>query len=125
MKKKIILEYILNCSPKVLYPRLSSASGLAEWFADNVNLDGKYYAFIWDGDKQRAEVLAKKENAYVRFKWDNDDDGRAYFEFRINIDELTNEVALIITDFVYPEEETETSELWDKQVEQLKRVVGK
>lgn len=125
MKKKIVLEYILNSSPKVLYPRLSTASGLAEWFADNVNIDGKYLAFVWDGESNRAEVLARKENGYVRFKWENDEDGRAYFEFRISIDELTNEVALIITDFVNEEEEADIVELWDKQVEQLRRVVGK
>ena len=38
MKKRILLEYTLNSSPKVLYPRLSTPGGLAEWFADDVKV---------------------------------------------------------------------------------------
>ena len=47
MKTKFELEYTFNTSPKVLYPRFSTAGGLSEWFADDVHVNGKIFTFIW------------------------------------------------------------------------------
>ena len=68
-KTKIQLEYIINCSPKVLYNRLSTAAGLSEWFAENVIVKGKIFTFVWEGVEQRAEKNLHKENQLVRFTW--------------------------------------------------------
>ena len=123
MKKRIILEYTLNSSPKVLYPRLSTPGGLSEWFADDVNLKGNIFFFIWEGIEQRAELVQKKENRYIRFKW-LDEEEDSYFEFRINVDELTGDVALVIVDMVEQEDETDEIVLWDSQIAELKHVLG-
>jgi uncharacterized protein YndB with AHSA1/START domain len=123
MKEKIQLEYTINSSPKVLFPRLSTPAGLSEWFADDVNLNGKTYSFIWNGVEQLAEVTARKDNKYIRFQWLEEDD-EEYFEFRINIDELTGDVALVITDFCEEDEKEDTTELWNSQITELKHVIG-
>lgn len=123
MKKKIVLEYTINCSPKVLYTRLSTPGGLSEWFADDVNLVGETFSFFWNGSEQVAKVLQKKENRYIRFHW-SDEDEETYFEFRITVDELTGDVALVITDFTEEEEKDDIIELWDTQVTELRRAVG-
>lgn len=120
-KVKLELEYVINCSPKVLYNRLSSASGLAEWFADDVAVNGKKFTFIWDGNEQVAMLNFKKENLIVRFDWVDDE---SYFEFKITRDELTGDVSLLITDFADPDELDEIRSLWDSQVTILKHVVG-
>jgi uncharacterized protein YndB with AHSA1/START domain len=120
-KVKIELEYVINCSPKVLYNRLSSASGLAEWFADDVAVNGKKFTFIWDGNEQVAMLNFRKENLIVRFEWVEDE---SYFEFKITRDELTGDVSLLITDFADPDELDETRSLWDSQITTLKHVVG-
>jgi uncharacterized protein YndB with AHSA1/START domain len=120
-KVKIELEYVINCSPKVLYNRLSSASGLAEWFADDVAVNGKKFTFIWDGNEQVAMLNFRKENLIVRFEWVDDE---SYFEFKITRDELTGDVSLLITDFADPDELDETRSLWDSQITTLKHVVG-
>ncbi|HEX3008215.1 MAG TPA: START-like domain-containing protein [Bacteroidales bacterium] len=124
MKNKLILEYPMNCSPLVLYPRLSTPGGLSEWFADDVNVEGKYFSFIWDGDPQRAEVVQKRENTFIRFRWEDDQPNTSFFEFRIVTDELTNENALMITDFVEESEKKEVVDLWNSQVAILKRCIG-
>lgn len=121
-KSKIELEYMLNTSPKVLYNRLSTPSGLSEWFADDVNLKGKTYTFIWEGSEQKAELVQKKDLKYVRFKWMEEDDG--FFEFRIRQDELTGDVALLITDFADEDEKDDAIDLWDTQVSELKHAIG-
>ena len=123
---KFQLEYPTKSSKKVLYNAIASPSGLSDWFADNVNFkdNGKIYVFIWDGAEQEAEVLSKKDNSHIRFRWlDGEDD--VYFEFRIQVDEMTQDISLIITDFAEDEdEEKEQSMLWDTQVKELMYSVG-
>jgi uncharacterized protein YndB with AHSA1/START domain len=120
-KVKIQLEYVINCSPKVLFNRLSTASGLAEWFAEDVKVQGKQFTFTWEGTQQTAEMTLRRENRVVRFNWIDEVD--SYFEFRIYQDELTGDVSLIVLDFADDSEE-ETRDLWDAQIADLKHVLG-
>ncbi len=122
MKEKLVLEYAINSSPKVLYSRLSTPGGLSEWFADDVLLKGNEYVFIWEGTEQVAEIAQKKENKFIRFKWIDDPEG--FFEFRITVDEITKDVALVITDMVEPDETEDATELWNSQITELKHVIG-
>ena len=125
-KRKFELEYVLNTAPKLLYSRLTTPSGLAEWFADDVHIKGQNFVFIWDKMEHEAKVLMKKPNEYIRFKWINEemDNKDSYFEFLIAKEELTGDVALIITDFANENEIEESTELWDNQITLLKRVLG-
>ncbi|MBN2166739.1 MAG: SRPBCC domain-containing protein [Marinilabiliaceae bacterium] len=123
-KVKIELEYIMQTSPSILFNRLSTPSGLSEWFADDVNLEGKIFKFIWDNSEQQAEMLMKKENKVVRFHWVDDSDEDTYFEFRIEIDELTGDTALVVIDFVDEEDKNDSMELWNQQIEILKHGLG-
>lgn len=125
MRSKYELEYTLNCSPKVLFSRLSTPEGLCEWFADNVNVDGDIFTFFWNKAESKARLVALKENKLVRFEWlDSDEPSTDYFEFRINIEELSGSLALIITDFAEPEEKEDAIFLWDSQITDLKRTLG-
>ncbi len=121
-KVKVQLEYVINCSPRVLYNRLSTASGLSEWFADDVRIKGKLFTFIWNDSEQTAEMTLRKENVMVRFNWIDEED--TFFEFKITRDELTGDVSLLIIDFADEDEVEETEELWNSQVSDLKHVLG-
>lgn len=121
-KTKIQIEYLINCSPKVLFNRLSTPSGLAEWFAEDVSVSGKEFVFHWDGSEQSAEITLYKENKLIRFNWKEENE--VYFEFRITQHELTGEVSLIVVDFTNEEEKNETIDLWNTQIADLKHVVG-
>ena len=125
MRSKFELEYNLNCSPKVLFSRLSTPEGLGEWFADEVNVDGDIFTFFWNNSESKARLSALKENKMVRFEWlgmENEESN--FFEFRINLEELTNELALMITDFAEAEEKEDSIYLWDSQINDLKRALG-
>jgi uncharacterized protein YndB with AHSA1/START domain len=125
MKLKFELEYTLNSSPKVLFSRLSTPEGLCEWFADDVTVDGDLFTFCWNKTDSKARLSALKENKLVRFEWlDREEEESNYFEFRINIEELTGDVALIITDFAEPDEKEDAIYLWDTQITDLKRLLG-
>jgi uncharacterized protein YndB with AHSA1/START domain len=125
MKTKFELEYMFNCSPKVLFSRLCTPEGLSEWFADNVTVEGDVFKFYWDKAESKARLSALKENKMVRFEWlEREDEESNYFEFRIIVEELTGGVALIITDFAETEEKEDTIYLWDTQINDLKRILG-
>lgn len=121
---KYTLEFPIQSSINVLFKRLSTPSGLAEWFADDVNIKNKTYTFYWDETEQPAELLQKKENQLIRFRW-LEDEKDIFFEFRIEIDDMTSDVSLIITDFAEDEIEKEESILlWETQIDNLRRTLG-
>ena len=121
---KIEIEYLLRTYPKILYNMISTPSGLSEWFADDVNIRGDMLTFFWDGSEEKARIMTKVKDQFVRYQWDYDEGEDAFFEFRIKIDALTREVALIITDFVDEDEEDSARNLWESQLEELRRVLG-
>jgi len=122
---KYTLEFPINSSVNILYNRLSSSSGLSEWFADDVMIDDKIFTFFWDGSDQKAKLLKLKMNQFIRFKWEDNDTQEDYFEFLIQVDEMTLDVSLIITDFAEDEQDQkEQAELWNKQISILKRAIG-
>ena len=122
---KYSIEIPINSSVNVLYKRLSTPSGLAEWFADNVNLKNNVFTFFWDDSDQSAKILKKKSNKFVQFKWLDDEEKESFFEFKIQVDEMTSDVSLIITDFAEDEEDKEEQTmLWEQQILNLKRAIG-
>ncbi len=123
-KIKIQIEFPIHASPKMLYQYFSSASGLSEWFADNVNTRGEVFTFIWDGAEEQAKVLTKKVDSRIKFKWLESGDDESYFEFRIEVDELTNDVSLMITDFAEEDEIEESKMFWENQISELKHRIG-
>ena len=123
-KIKFELEVAIHASPSMLFQYISTPSSLQEWFADRVNSRGKIFSFIWDGVGEQAELVLKKSDERVRFKWlESDDD--TYFEIRIQVHPLTNDVSLVITDFADDEDEVdESKQLWESQIEELRHVIG-
>ncbi len=123
-KVKIELEYLIKTSPSILFNRLSTPSGLSEWFSDDVNVKGELFAFIWEGAEQVAELITKKDNKQIRFHWLDDDEEDSYFEFLVHVDEITGETALMVVDYVDEDEKDDSIELWNQQIEELKHCLG-
>jgi uncharacterized protein YndB with AHSA1/START domain len=126
MRIKYDLEYTLNCSPKVLFSRLSTPEGLGEWFADDVFAVGDLFTFHWGKTELKARLAALKENKLVRFEWDDDagDKETSFFEFRIIVHDITGDLALLITEFAEPDEKEDSIYLWDTQINDLKKLLG-
>jgi hypothetical protein len=68
--------------------------------------------------------LTKKNGERVKFKWEDDEDANSYFEIRIQVDGITKDVSLMVTDFSEEDELEETKMLWDNQISDLKKVLG-
>src|SRR6056300_1128058 len=96
IKKSFSIEYDFHASPQLLFQYLSTPSGLSEWFADNVNSRGEIFDFIWDDSEEQAKLIQKKTNERIRFQWVNGESDQTdyYFEFKIEVDEITKDVSL-------------------------------
>ena len=123
-KIKYEMEFPIHASPQLLYQYISTPSGLSEWFAENVNSRGELYKFIWDGVEEQAKMLSKKTGERIKFKWLEDEVASYYFEIKIQVDEITKDVSIIITDFAEEDEVEESKMLWENQISDLKQVLG-
>jgi uncharacterized protein YndB with AHSA1/START domain len=122
-KKKFTMEFEVKSSPKILFSFLNEPNGLAQWFADDVVYRDNIYTFTWDNEDHRAKLISVKENKLVKFRW-VDDDPQYYFEMEIVQDELTNDVALTITDFATEDAIEERRLIWETQMRYLTSVLG-
>ena len=122
-------DFEIKASKKMLYPYLSSASGLAQWMADDVTIDeDKVFNFIWDEEDHRARMVSHRTNNYVRYEFlpedEEDEDDPSYFELRLDMNELTQTVFLKVMDYSDMDDDEELFDLWEGLVDNLKETVG-
>ncbi len=121
--KKVTIDYVFTISKNLLFKRLSTASGLSEWFADDVIVKNGVFNFKWDGTFQGAKFTINRKKSCIRFDWLDED--KEYMEFVIEEGSISNDISLIITDFVEDDEEDSVAiDLWDNQIDRLKSLLG-
>ncbi|MCH4822954.1 START-like domain-containing protein [Gramella lutea] len=123
-KIKYEMEFPIQASPSLLFQYISTPSGLSEWYADNVNSRGEFFTFIWEGSEEKAKLVSKKSDERIKFKWIDDEDTPYFFELRIQVDDITKDVSLMITDFAEEDEIDEGKMLWENMVSDLKQILG-
>lgn len=121
-------EYEIKASPKVLYPYLSTASGLEQWFADKVTVkNAEHFIFFWDEENHNAQLVQNKTNKSVKFEFTRPGaaPNSSYIELILDVSELSNTTYLKVFDsastFKSPADATE---LWDYLTDKLKEIVG-
>lgn len=128
-KTKFVREYPINASAKLLYPYLSTPSGLSQWFCDDATIDeDKVLNFVWDGRSHYAEMTGHRTNKSVRYLFLDEKKGHvvdgSYVDFSIESSELTQEQFLKVVDYSDEEDVEELEELWDNLFQNLKEIVG-
>ena len=74
-------------------------------------------------ETRNAEIINLRTESFVRFHW-SDEEPRTYFELKIHYNELTSDLSLEVTDFADAGEEEDVINLWDSQIETLRRACG-
>lgn len=125
-KEKYDIEFVLgNASQRSLWRMLTEPTALEEWFADEVKLrDKTMFTFVWDNKAMNAEMVLKKPMKQVRYCWTMEENPEAYFEFKIQVQDLTGDMTLQVTDFAHSHDKEDAMFLWKSQVGQLKRRLG-
>ena len=131
-KNKFVAEFEVNASAKILFPYLSTASGLSQWFAEDVNVnEDKVYSFHWDREDHEARKVSQRLNKYVKFEFlpesEEDEEDPAYIELALDVDEITRTVFIRITDysdFSDLDDPEEQYNLWKNVVHRLKELTG-
>jgi uncharacterized protein YndB with AHSA1/START domain len=129
MKKlRFVFEYEINASSKMLFPYFSTASGLAQWFADDVTIDEDHlYNFIWEGVDHKARLLSQRTNSYVKFQYleeGSDENNASYVEFKLESNELTQTTFIRVVDYSDFDDPEEQSDMWLHMLQTLKETVG-
>ena len=128
-KFKFVQDYPINASSKILYPYLSTAGGLAQWFCQDVQVnEDKIYNFIWDNADHFAEITSQRTNRSVRFVFLNDDKSMpsdpSYIDFLIETSELVQEQYLRVIDYSEDNDVEALTELWEHLLQNLREIIG-
>jgi uncharacterized protein YndB with AHSA1/START domain len=129
VKNKFVSYYQINASKKIVFQYISSASGLEEWFADEVKIDDdKNFIFNFDNEDHHAKLTSIRINSHVKFEFFDPknpiDEDNAYIEFKLEENELTQTLFLKITDYSDVYDEEESLSIWDGMIARLKEIIG-
>jgi len=134
MADAFVKEYELNTTPKLLFPFISTADGLQEWFADKAETrPNSTFLFEWDSTDHLAAIDTLKLNKSVRFCFIDSEsevpfvqDRQHQFpfiEFAIVPGNFSQSVFLRVTDLTEASED-DIEETWDYLVGSLKDRIG-
>ncbi|MBP6386473.1 MAG: ATPase [Pseudarcicella sp.] len=127
-KNKFIKEFELRASPKVLFPYLSTASGLQQWFAEKVYIkDPHTFDFVWDKESHLAKISLVRINKSIKFEFMTakpEDKEHSDLEFKLEMSDLTGSTYLKVIDNSLNFDNNELTEIWEDLIYKLKEIVG-
>jgi uncharacterized protein YndB with AHSA1/START domain len=127
-KFKFVSEFEFRSSPKVLFPYISTPSGLEQWFSEKVLvLPEQRLDFQWDGDSHIVRQTSMRMNKAVRYEFEdtsNTEEDNNYLELKLEVSELTQTTFLRIVDYSSNKDEDELKSLWNGFMDNLKEIVG-
>lgn len=129
VKNKFVADYQINASKKIIFPYISTASGLSEWFADDVSIDqDKNFHIEYDGVDHYARIVAIRTNHSVKFEFFDpnmpEEEDYSFVEFRLEENELTQTLFLKVVDYSDGYDEDEQEKIWEGLIMTLKEIIG-
>jgi len=129
VKNKFVADYQINASKKIVFQYLSTASGLEEWFADEVKInEDKNYIFNFDNEDHFARIASIRMNSHVKFEFYDpkklDDSDHSYIEFKLEENELTQTLFLKVVDYSDVYDDEELVAIWEGLILRLKEIIG-
>ncbi|MFK7900091.1 MAG: START-like domain-containing protein [Cyclobacteriaceae bacterium] len=118
------LEYEIKASIKMIFPYISSASGLANWFCDDVVIkpNGKH-DFIWDNESHIGDINIKKMNKSVSIVYDEGDNN--YVNLELTENEFTQSIFIKVEDASdMADTHEDCDDIWVALIDDLKENFG-
>ena len=128
-KIRFAYEYEINASKKMLYPYFTTASGLAQWFADDVTIDeDSIFNFIWEEEDHKAKMVSHRTNSFAKFVYlqpdKTEEEDPDWVEFKIELNEMTQTTFIKVQEYSEIEDKEEQGEVWEGLFNTLKETVG-
>ena len=129
-KQQIQIEHsLLSTSPNIIWNIISTEGGLSRWIADSVKESKGIFSFTWGDvnghhEKRRAVLKERVRHSHIRLQWEDETDPDAYLELRMMRAEITGGYVLHIIDYAMPDDVDSLYDIWDQNLEQLRRVTG-
>ncbi|MCS6967045.1 MAG: START-like domain-containing protein [Cytophagales bacterium] len=130
-KFKYVAEFEINASVKMLFPYLSTPTGLSEWFAEKVqivNPEERIYNIVWDGVGHLAKLTVLQQNRHVKFVFlpegEEDKKDPSFLEFKLTHSEMTETSFLKIIDYSSIDNEEDLKNLWNTLIHTLCELIG-
>jgi hypothetical protein len=129
-KQQIQIEHsLLSTSPNIIWNIISTEGGLSRWIADSVKESKGIFSFTWGDvnghhEKRRAVLKERVRHSHIRLQWEDETDPDAYLELRMMRAEITGGYVLHITDYAMPDDVDSLYDIWDQNLEQLRRATG-
>ncbi|MDR7130216.1 uncharacterized protein YndB with AHSA1/START domain [Algoriphagus sp. 4150] len=129
VKNKFVADYQINASKKIVFHYLSTASGLEEWFADEVKItEDKNYIFNFDSEDHYARLASQRSNSHVKFEFydpkNPDEPDHAFIEFKLEENDLTQTLFLKVIDYSDSYDDEELIAIWEGMIGRLKDIIG-
>ena len=129
-KQQIQIEHSLNStSPNIIWKIISTEGGLSRWIADSVKESKGVFSFTWGSElshheTRNAVLVDRVRHSHIRMRWEDETDPDAYLELRMVRSEITEGYTLHITDYALPEDVDSLFDIWDQNLDQLRRSTG-
>ena len=99
---------------------------MAKWFAKKVEAqeDEDIFRWEWDDIIVHTTLIKKVKNKSMRFRIIENENEEEYFELLIDKNAITDDIALVITDFANADEVDDYKLLWTLQAKELGYLLG-
>lgn len=129
---RIDKQLVLGIPLESAWTAISTAEGLAAWFADGVSADvheGDFIDFSWGtgatAHRARAAVLRVHDRKTVMLRWEDTSSHSRDDYFSISIKETRKKTQFTVVDFATKDTQDEVDEVWDECLAKLSEALGK
>lgn len=125
MTKRVLykFEYSFKAKAQLLYSYVSVSYNLANWFADDVQVDSNKLIFTWNKSSESVQIVKEVLKKHISYKW-IEREADEMLTFNIETDEVTGGTTLVVTDYDDEDQVPEARMWWDAAIERLKRIIG-
>ena len=122
-------EFEFHASANILYPYLSTLSGLEQWFAESATVGSdRIWNIVWDGENHFARKIIDQKNKHVKYEFLSADkkeiEDPNTLEFFVEKNDFTGFYYVRVVDYSEEDDEEELMDLWEQIMQGLHDVVA-
>ena len=129
-KTKITIERALRSrTESIIWKLISTPAGLSRWIAEEVRQEGNLLVFTWGKpgqvyESRQADIIEVVKNLSFRFRWQDEEDPEAYTELKLTRIGVTDDFAILITDYSDPDDIQDMTYMWNHDLDRLQYKTG-